>query len=97
MARYIDADALESIVQSLNEDGLEITRHEYKIIDRVIFEFPTVDIAERKHGEWIKAKGSLWDLAHCSVCGKLVVGVDDANYCPNCGADMRKETEDEET
>lgn len=46
---------------------------------------------ERKKGEWIKAKKSLWSVGTCSVCGAISVEADTANYCKNCGADMRGE------
>ena len=42
---------------------------------------------ERKKGTWIKDKRSLWSLAKCSLCG--YISVEDRNFCPNCGADMR--------
>ena len=40
---------------------------------------------ERKRGEWVYKvnKGT-----HCSICGEGCVW--DFNYCPNCGAYMRK-------
>ena len=57
---------------------------------------------QRIHGEWIRENIVLtsdppqyrW---HCGVCGKLVYWFNDSvltNFCSNCGADMRKETED---
>lgn len=49
MGRLIDADALDDVVQKLNENGWEITRDEYKRISNVLFEFPTIE--ERKT-EW---------------------------------------------
>lgn len=47
MPRYIDADALDDIVQELNEHrDFGITRYEYKRISNIIFEFPTADVVE---------------------------------------------------
>lgn len=47
--RLINADALDDVVQDLNENkNYGITRGEYKLIDAVLFEFPTIE--ERK---WI--------------------------------------------
>lgn len=43
----------------------------------------------RKEGRWI----DMDDHVMCSCCGATHYGAD-KNYCPNCGADMRKETED---
>ena len=56
--------------------------------------------AETK-GEWISAKvGKLFPSNDykCSICGNILnfdgvnCGRGDANFCPNCGADMRGET-----
>lgn len=49
---------------------------------------PTVDAEPVKHGYWTRAKGSLWSLGKCSVCGKVSVEMPTACYCPNCGAKM---------
>ena len=50
--RLIDADALDDICRIINEreyeTGAYITRGDYKIIDRVLFEFPTIIPAERE-------------------------------------------------
>lgn len=46
MSRYIDADAFDDIVQTLNEQGWNITRFDYKRMDRVLFEMPTADVVE---------------------------------------------------
>ena len=53
---------------------------------------PTVDAVEVVHGRWEEATeqdeefGEI-DSFKCSVCSKL--SWFEANYCPNCGADMR--------
>ena len=45
---------------------------------------------ERKKGEWIDICGNL----RCSECNieypDLYPDYDETNFCPNCGADMRK-------
>ena len=49
MARYIDADALGDVVYELNfkrTDSWKITRGEFKMIDSVLFEFPSADVRE---------------------------------------------------
>ena len=46
MPRYIDADYLDELITQLNHEGRGITRGEYKIIDSVLFEFPTADVVE---------------------------------------------------
>ena len=49
--RLIDADALDDLICQLNEEGHEITRNEYKMIDNILFEFPTVDVLEQIRAE----------------------------------------------
>ena len=56
---------------------------------------PTIE--ERKTGEWIR-KISVVDCAtfvgdECSQCGYFK-SMGQANFCPNCGADMRGERND---
>lgn len=55
---------------------------------------PAADVVERKSGEWIEHgepneygvyQSWYWT---CSNCG--AVGYHEFNFCPNCGADMRK-------
>lgn len=67
------------------------------------------NVVERKKGKWIKmsdADGIYWT---CSECGEDIPrvshfdpqfdlfprleSIEKTNFCPNCGADMRKETE----
>lgn len=79
----------------------ELNRNEiWKVID----EQPTVE--GRKKGRWIDAEwlsintGETRKVRRCSVCGcgyfNYDVSVntvsDIPNFCPNCGADMRKES-----
>ena len=45
---------------------------------------------DRPRGEWEKATESIWK---CSLCDAIMFT--DSNYCPNCGADMRKDETDE--
>ena len=51
---------------------------------------PAADVAEVKHGKWIKPTNEPYTmLAKCSVCGFDLGFI--TNFCPNCGADMRGE------
>ncbi len=95
MTRYIDADALDSVVLRMNEEGAQITRLDYKIIDCVIFEFPTVDVVPVRHGKWKRIPSSYRALFECSECGEktttTVMGKPRYEYCPMCGAKMEEE------
>lgn len=55
-----------------------------------------VDAVPVVHGRW-EIGGMQGDLIgnwECSVCGK--VSLDDSDYCPNCGAMMRGESDEAE-
>lgn len=86
MPRYIDAeDAIYELERAFPID-------DYGKIIRCISRTPTADVVERKVGKW--------KLGYCSECGyywgKDAPIANVPNYCPNCGAEMRKETEDED-
>lgn len=91
--RLIDADALDDVIQTLNEKNWGITRADYKMIDAVLFEFPTIE--ERKKEEWIVVHDDVFaDTYYCSECKEppLCDGTKYilSDFCPNCGADMRE-------
>ena len=91
--RLIDADDLDNVVLQLNKEGRGITRSEYKMLDNIIFEFPTIEAEPVRRGRWIHDGYDLQhgnDWIHCSECGKRGINVpaDLTNYCPNCGAKM---------
>ena len=82
--RLIDANVIRDEVLNDNTYDNDTVNYYLGVIDAA----PTV---EPKRGEWVgKHK------ATCSVCGAInglaYVGIY-KNYCPNCGADMRKEVD----
>ena len=58
---------------------------------------PTVDAVERKRGRWISDlafyddEGCPCIVLRCSECGEPYPK---SNFCPNCGAEMRKGEEE---
>ena len=46
---------------------------------------------KRERGEWIIKTGGYYQRLICSACERSSIATFD--YCPNCGADMRKEDE----
>lgn len=55
-----------------------------------------VDAVPVRHGRWIDKSGGIegaWN--YCSVCGEQAIDLYD--FCPNCGADMRKDGDDGKT
>lgn len=94
--RLIDADALDETVQRLNEMGWGITRSEYKRIDGVLFEMPTVDAEPVRHGHWeYHTRHQRSCVVSCSMCRKRTTFFfkNGTKYCPFCGAKMAKEEE----
>ena len=84
------------------EEALAILRKENGVVYSEYEEAVDViekALADRPHGEWIpKAVHNCWTRFECSVCGYYHEPVHDFgeskpdyNFCPNCGADMRKE------
>ena len=101
MARYIDADALmrELGINDMRCDKCGWGQYGYckrggDFTDAclAIENAPTVDVVERKKGKWIEDLEYLPITYICPFCGHKIYG-DDTNFCPNCGADMRKEIE----
>lgn len=58
--------------------------------------YPAADVAPVRRGRWIDISDIDHDGKSCSSCGFNATGrlAKRCNYCPNCGADMRKEQDD---
>ncbi len=102
MSRYIDADAFETFGYTRPigkydfDDGVEFVLNK-------IDEQPTADVRENVRGEWIGAGYDGYADGYpvfyeweCSACGCTVEDEEPTwNFCPNCGADMRKGEEND--
>lgn len=58
----------------------------YKMFENVIDDAPTI---EPKRGEWIQMYRNGFGNMIC-MCSKCNFHATKSNFCPNCGADMRK-------
>lgn len=100
MARYIDADALKHEMEKLYEHHLEMCNYsaDGAVADCIEFldNAPTVDAAPVVHGEWqyVPIEFDYHKDIRCSHCKTFVDRV--SNYCPNCGAKMDGEKEEED-
>ena len=98
---YIDNDKLLKELSTMYKPTITTMAlgYDHAIADVVVtvHEQPTADVQEVKHGEWIIDENDPERDTQCSICGFVL---DDwiqgalYSFCPNCGADMRKETED---
>ena len=106
MARYIDREQAlshpfanghydhESVAKSKLEDFI-LGYEGYK---EWLETLPTADVRENVHGKWRLTEASPHWL-YCDKCYKRMLQNAEwvetynipTNYCPNCGADMRKE------
>lgn len=88
MSRYIDA---EKFIATINSSD-ELDAYSAITVCELIKNESPADVRENVHGEWIYKNDNIlmptgyWE---CSVCkeGRLMY---EENFCPNCGADMRK-------
>lgn len=87
MSRYIDADrAIESLFDYCNGK---------KTIGQCIDDTPTEEVKPIVDGQWLYT-GDIFNEGKlvCSNCGHKIDMADKSNFCPNCGATMRKESEE---
>lgn len=101
--KLINADELIELMQNHRRcifgDGLieDHRRDEVDCCIEYVKRVPTVDAVERKRGRWIPiVKGERGYSAgdfRCSVCGDPCKCYHLTNFCPNCGAEMRGESE----
>jgi predicted RNA-binding Zn-ribbon protein involved in translation (DUF1610 family) len=93
MPKYINADVLKQ----------QMLKYGWRHPDSTVYEFvddmPAADVVEVKHGKWAEAHDtSGHNYQRCTECGIYIQDIFfandyDANFCPNCGADMRGEIE----
>lgn len=57
------------------------------------------DVQPVKHGKWLKASNTSWNNYKCSLCDTQYAGMGAITftYCPNCGAKMIKDGEQNDT
>ena len=83
--------------EALIEDFRELNwlQGDTAVIEDIINEQPTIEAVPVVHAEWKMRGGKLY----CTNCGKKALeekdrddwyGCERSNFCPHCGADMRK-------
>ena len=100
MNKYFNTDMfLKSVKQKAYPQNGSVNESERKIslfgIMEILTAMPAADVVPIVYGEWIKMD-KRGNNVRCSKCGNTLdlrgvnAGRGDANYCPNCGADMRE-------
>lgn len=95
MGKLIYVDGIIERLERVIRIGVKASDGEHPIsaesVLLVIKSLPAVDAVPVRHGRWKMVEGELafWDM--CSVCGrKILHRTPYYDFCPNCGADMRK-------
>lgn len=102
MAEYVEREqainfARAAAAAAYNRDDFGAYRDLNAFIATIIF-IPAADVAPVVHGHWKHVAGM---NSKCSVCeryfpvNEFVKRPFDINYCPNCGAKMDKEEEND--
>ena len=102
--RLIDADKLKNKLQARHDNGNEDFDKGYNVglgtaID-LIDNAPTECEAyrsfcvakQRPHGKWVLCEDTYF--SKCSICGDIWLNEECGNYCSNCGADMREDSDE---
>jgi rubrerythrin len=90
--KYIDADAFIRFIDCGHlRPPTELCFSEKDVVD-MINKLPAADVRENVHGNWITETnhGLGVHTIRCDNCGHCEVSISTPNFCPNCGADMRK-------
>lgn len=96
MAEYIDIDAPIDVAVYQRNRRIQVTLRQ--ILESNDAKYEAADVREVKRGKWIIETHQIYFEVRCSECGiKSYVHIEDedtisyANFCPNCGADMRED------
>lgn len=82
-----DLISRKSLLDNLNRFAPECYN---VLVNSLIEKEPAVDAVPVVHGEWVDNGIPDSMLSKCNVCG-FPCGAYSFNFCPNCGADMRKD------
>lgn len=96
--KFIDAEETLKRLQDLCADGNmygdeNLTLVDFAQVEETILDMPAIDVQEVKHGRWIWKDQSPDDfICVCSNCHEEEEHL--YKYCPNCGARMDGEEND---
>ena len=84
MSRYIDVDKFLEENEGAENSGWTLR----ELVDN----FPTADVRENVHGEWINLNNGNMRCPNCKIVYRM--SMYPRNFCPNCGAEMRGDNND---
>ena len=94
----ISREEVIEVIPKKIQNTLDYLQHDVLIdVEFEVDELPTVEAVPVVHGKWIKLDGNWKSLNtgesltvhQCSECGNYFIHAT-YNFCPHCGADMRK-------
>ena len=95
MPKYIDADALKAVMVFSQKTG-NLKVPEMRDIITLIDDVPSADVAPVRHGRWLDFDDTERFTARCNLCNNVIDTRFGKHFCPECGADMREEEDDNE-
>lgn len=89
MAEYIERGVLVKAISKIEAAGVFTASFKNSVL-KIISEQPAADVAEVRHGKWIRHEkdGAIFADYECSICSAYPTGSIISYYCPNCGAKM---------
>lgn len=88
ICRATETAALQSILQPIVVEGDQITK--------IVMERLGGDAEPVKHGRWVPLYDDVWVCSECEQAEQFAENIESTSrYCPNCGALMDKEADDE--
>ena len=101
---YINQDdAVYAVFERIRQIGMEGNPYVLSI-RQAVRDVPAADVETVRHGRWVKMTGMMppeftghYQCGECGwFCKKHSIKETDFDFCPGCGADMRKRNEDAE-
>lgn len=99
MAEYIEREEISSIIKT----GGFWEEEDREVALTCVDQTPAADVAPVVHGRWIHNPDyeSWAEMYMCSACNRNALTDGDyrhklSDYCPNCGAKMDREEQDDE-
>ena len=104
--RLIDADKVQEIIDHVRLKyiayGTKSQTNQFfwdniRYVEKKVRSIPTVEAKPVVHGGWIYNRYHTWECGNCGFhpFKGYIPKEPGFNFCPNCGADMRKKVNDD--